>query len=515
VNAPLPPHLHRYVVEQDYQDYTPRDQSVWRHVLRRLRTHLSDKAHPAYLKGLTETGIDVEAIPHLGTMNEKLRRLGWSCVGVRGFIPPAVFTELQSRSVLAIAADIRSHQTIGYTPAPDIIHESAGHAPILIDEAYANYLRSCGEVGFKAIASAEDRTLFEAIRNLSVVKEDPSATADDLAHAQSRLQAASVSVRYVSESTRASRLYWWTAEYGLVGTLDKPRLYGAGLLSSIAEAEACLEPAVRKVPLSVECTTQTYDITKMQPQLYVARDFAHLNDVLSDFKRTLSWTQGGDFGLDEALRSRTVNHLVLSTAFGQTLEVTGEVQRLYRSGQQTGPNLTTSVVELAGPTMLSKGGISKTGPKRMAAVVLVGREQLPERGHFTIRLTSGVEASGFAIGGHEVIDFRVWQGGQPLGVPTWATVLIASAIPSVAGAAADVQAWDAAFGQLDSFAAGDAEAKARAHRAQELSPQLAALYQEVRHMREHRQANASRLKAIAALAPHETLLQGEIDELLS
>ena len=186
----LPAHLKRYLVEQRYDSYTPRDHAVWRHILARLRRHLEPRAHPVYLRGLEQTGIDVDAIPRLETMNARLEKLGWSCVGVRGFVPPAVFTELQARGVLAIAADIRSHKTLLYTPAPDIVHESAGHAPIIADQAYAAYLKACGEVGFKAIASAEDRALFEAIRTLSVVKEDPLATPDDVTHAQARLDAA-------------------------------------------------------------------------------------------------------------------------------------------------------------------------------------------------------------------------------------------------------------------------------------------------------------------------------------
>ena len=109
-------------------------------------------------------------------MNEKLSQLGWAAVGVRGFIPPAVFTELQALGVLAIAADIRTHEHIEYTPAPDIVHESAGHAPIIANARYAEYLKRCGLVGFKAIATVEDQAVFEAIRNLSVVKEDPTAT---------------------------------------------------------------------------------------------------------------------------------------------------------------------------------------------------------------------------------------------------------------------------------------------------------------------------------------------------
>ncbi|HEX8907722.1 MAG TPA: phenylalanine 4-monooxygenase, partial [Anaeromyxobacteraceae bacterium] len=90
----LPPHLRRYVVPQDYPAYTPRDQAVWRHVLRRLVRHLASRAHPAYLRGLEATGIGVERIPSMDEMNEKLSQLGWAAVSVRGFIPPAVFTEL-------------------------------------------------------------------------------------------------------------------------------------------------------------------------------------------------------------------------------------------------------------------------------------------------------------------------------------------------------------------------------------------------------------------------------------
>ena len=46
-----------------------------------------------------------------------------------------------------------------------------------------------------------------------------------------------------------SRLHWWTVEYGLIGTLEKPKIYGAGLLSSIGESVSCLEPHVKKIAL--------------------------------------------------------------------------------------------------------------------------------------------------------------------------------------------------------------------------------------------------------------------------
>jgi phenylalanine-4-hydroxylase len=79
--------------------------------------------------------------------------------------------EFQAYNVLVIASDIRQLEHIEYTPAPDIIHEGAGHAPIIANCEYAEYLRRFGEIGCKAISSYEDYELYEAIRILSILKE--------------------------------------------------------------------------------------------------------------------------------------------------------------------------------------------------------------------------------------------------------------------------------------------------------------------------------------------------------
>jgi phenylalanine-4-hydroxylase len=82
--------------------------------------------------------------------------------------------------VLVIASDIRQLEHIEYTPAPDIIHEGAGHA-IIANPEYAEYLRRFGEIGCKAISSDTDYQMYEAIRLLSIVKEGrhPQATIDE------------------------------------------------------------------------------------------------------------------------------------------------------------------------------------------------------------------------------------------------------------------------------------------------------------------------------------------------
>ena len=508
----LPAHLRRYVVDQDHGAYTPRDHAVWRQILHRLADRLKDTAHASYLSGLAATGISLECIPSLDDMNEKLEALGWSAVGVRGFIPPAVFTELQSLGVLAIAADIRSHEHIEYTPAPDIIHESAGHAPILADRRYAEYLKRCGEVGFRAIASLEDQAVYEAIRNLSVVKEDPAATAEELRLAEERLRAASASRRYVSESTKASRLYWWTAEYGLVGDLTDPKLYGTGLLSSLGEATHCLTCEVRRVPLSLVCTDTEYDITRMQPQLFVARDFDHLFEVLETFEATLGWRRGGDHGLEEALHARTVNHLVLDGG----LELTGKVVARIPARSQLAPGLGTAVARLEGPIQVSRNGKATERPWNGEALVAFGSGSLPSRGAFSLDLPSGLSLTGFRVGEYEVIHVRGHQDGRSLDLPSWALLFLSAKLPSVAGGPADPGAWDAWFGDHSALAEGEAEVQARSRKAMALPPEVAALYREARALREGGRINVDRLRALQSRAlehPAEWVLLAEVAEL--
>jgi phenylalanine-4-hydroxylase len=326
----VPHHLRRYVVEQDYAQYTEIDQAVWRFVLLQTYQRLQHTAHPAYRAGLAQTGISVERIPHIAEMNECLERFGWRAVCVDGFIPPRAFQEFQAVSILPIAAEIRTKDHLVYTPAPDIIHEAAGHAPILPDARYAAYLRAIGDLGKKAFSSPEDARVYAAIFDLSEVKETRGGSPEAVSAAEQRLERALSEVTYTSEASRLSRLYWWTAEYGLVGTPSEYRLYGAGLLSSLWESHACHEAAVRKLPLSAACVEQGYDITRTQPQLFVARDFEHLFDVLGEVDASLAYRQGGEHALAAALRSQEISTCHFRgdrCAIGQLRAVLGTAQQ--------------------------------------------------------------------------------------------------------------------------------------------------------------------------------------------
>src|SRR5690625_7692333 len=152
--------------------------------------------------GLKKTGISTEYIPSMYGMNRILKDIGWAAVAVDGFIPPTAFMEFQAYNVLVIAEDIRQIQNIEYTPAPDIIHESAGHAPIIANHEYAEYLRRFGEIGSKAISSAEDYEMYEAIRHLSIVKEDRESNQKVIDRAELRVLDLQNSITELSEMSK-------------------------------------------------------------------------------------------------------------------------------------------------------------------------------------------------------------------------------------------------------------------------------------------------------------------------
>ena len=313
VTSKLPIHLHKFIVNQQYSNYTPQNQAVWRYVMRMNVDYLSKVAHKSYLKGLDITGISIEEIPKMNGMNRILKEIGWAAVSVDGFIPPNAFMEFQAYNVLVIAADMRTINHIEYTPAPDIIHEAAGHAPIISNPEYAEYLRRFGEIGSKAISSTKDYEIYEAIRLLSILKENPNSLQNEVLAAQKNVEFLQENMGELSEMAQIRNLHWWTVEYGLIGTIDSPRIYGAGLLSSIGESNWCMKNEVKKLPYSIDTACVNFDITKPQPQLFITPDFAYLSLVLEEFANTMAIRTGGLNSLQKLINSKNLGTIELST----------------------------------------------------------------------------------------------------------------------------------------------------------------------------------------------------------
>ncbi len=321
----LPPHLRPFVAIQDYDKYTPRDHAIWRFLLHQLKFSLKGKAHNTYFDGLAKTGIGLDAIPRIEDINACLNKLGWQAAAVDGFLPPAVFMEFQARKVLAIALNIRSFDHMLYTPAPDIIHESAGHAPFLVDIDYAEFLQRFGELGMQAIANQHDMNIYEAVRQLSIVKESSSSTPQEISDAEARIEKLQNTKVTPSEANLLARLHWWTVEYGLVGNTSDYTIYGAGLLSSLAESQSCMDDErVAKHALTINAIDTAYDITAPQPQLFVTESCRHLSQVLEEYGRHMCCQRGGTSALVEANQAASINTITLNSG----IQIAGKLSRV-------------------------------------------------------------------------------------------------------------------------------------------------------------------------------------------
>ena len=350
----IPHHLRQYVIQQNYDAYDEVDQAVWRFVLLQTYHRLKELAHPAFTDGLKQTGISVSHIPRIEEMDACLSQFGWGAVCVDGFIPPRAFQEFQALGIMTIAADIRTPEHLAYTPAPDIIHESAGHSPIVPDPKYRRFLKSFGEIGCRAFSSPQDQRVYEAIRQLSIVKESPESSLQTVQAAEHELNDAVKSISWASETALLSRLHWWTVEYGLIGTPSDYRIYGAGLLSSVGESFFCHQPHIKKIPLTPDCIHTSYDITKPQPQLFVVRDFDALNEVLEIVADTLAIRIGGAYALDMAIKSEEV--ATVETNSG--IQITGILSQYQQD--EKGP----VYLQFQGPSCLSHGNQTLTGHSR-------------------------------------------------------------------------------------------------------------------------------------------------------
>jgi len=529
----LPKHLKQFIKPQDYSDYTPINQAVWRYVMRKNVDYLSKVAHHSYLDGLKKTGIEIDSIPSMYGMNRILTEIGWAAVAVDGFIPPNAFMEFQAYNVLVIASDIRQLEHIEYTPAPDIIHEGAGHAPIIANPEYAEYLRRFGEIGCKAISSHKDYQMYEAIRLLSILKEAEDTPQEKIDEAEKAVADLQNNMGELSEMAQIRNLHWWTVEYGLIGTVENPKIYGAGLLSSIGESAWCMTDNVKKIPYDISAANQNFDITQLQPQLFVTPNFSYLSLILEEFANKMALRTGGLSGIKKLIHSNALGTIELSTGlqisgvFTNVLEeegkpvyiqTTGKTALSYREKELVGHGTLTHPEGFGSPIGKLKGfnlAIEDMSPKDLQAYSIVENEtvKLEFEGNIIVEgeiITGSRNLHGEII----LISFRnctVTHGETILFQPEWGNydMAIGKKVVSAFSGPADV----------NSFNLINSVPKTTTIKAKHTDERddLEVLYQTVRMIRENKDSK-SELKSVFEKLKNnhqnDWLLSVEIVELL-
>ncbi|MEJ1224095.1 aromatic amino acid hydroxylase [Sediminicola sp. 1XM1-17] len=528
----LPKHLKQYIKPQNYDDYTSINQAVWRYVMRKNVDYLSRVAHKSYLDGLKKTGISIDHIPNMYGMNRILKEIGWAAVAVDGFIPPSAFMEFQAYNVLVIASDIRQLNHIEYTPAPDIIHEGAGHAPIIANPEYAEYLRRFGEIGCKAISSAKDYELYEAVRHLSIIKEAADTPQEEVDRAEKLIEDLQQNMGEPSEMALIRNLHWWTVEYGLINTVEQPKIYGAGLLSSIGESAWCMTDEVKKIPYSIEAAHTSFDITKPQPQLFVTPDFAFLSQVLEEFANTMALRTGGLKGIAKLINSNALGTAELSTGlqisgvFDRVIEFDGKPAYIstkgktalsYREKELVGHSTKHHAEGFGSPIGKLKGinlAIEDMSPRDLKAYHIYEGETV------TLEFESGVKVTGDIITGTRnlqgkilLITFEnctVTYNGETLFQPKWGLyhMAVGEKVLSAFNGPADLNSFDLVSHELT-------ETTIKAKKTKETT-QLELLYQQIRDFREGTNTTISRNKVFQEVKsnyPKDWLLSVELYEL--
>jgi phenylalanine-4-hydroxylase len=219
--------------------YSDAENAIWAELFARQKRAIRGKACDEFMQGLEALRLPEDRVPQLAEVSAALaRETGWGVAAVPALIDLPEFFALLADRKFPAATFVRRREELDYLQEPDIFHEIFGHAPLLTNRHFADFTQAFGRVG--VAATDEDRI--------------------DLA-----------------------RLYWFTAEFGLVQKAGGPlRIYGGGILSSIGETAYAVEsdrPMRQRFELLGALRTP-YRIDIMQPLYYVLEDLSELDGLM-------------------------------------------------------------------------------------------------------------------------------------------------------------------------------------------------------------------------------------------
>jgi phenylalanine-4-hydroxylase len=336
----------------------------------------------------------------------------------------------------------------------------------------------------------------------------------------------------LSEMSRIRNLHWWTVEYGLIGTIENPKIYGAGLLSSIGESAWCMTDNVKKIPYDISAADQSFDITKPQPQLYVTPDFAQLNSVLEEFANTMALRKGGPKSVQKLIDSKALGTIELSTGIqisgiftnvieheGKSVYVqtTGKTALSYREKELVGHGTEYHAEGFGSPIGKLKGinlAIEEMSPRDLRAYDIYEGEQvtLEFEGNITVKgeiITGSRNLQGEIL----LIKFKnctVTHNDTILFQPEWGIydMAVGKKVISAFSGPADVNSFD----MINHVPSSQTIKQKKSPEREELEK----LYASIRNIREHKPAITTLKEAFASVTanhPNDWLLSVEIAEL--
>lgn len=225
-----------YTIDQDWESYSEAEHHRWDRLYKRQCEILPGRACDAFLEALNKLKLSEGGVPHMERLSDRLEAItGWRIVPVADLVPDDVFFDHLANKRFPAAAFLRPEEEFDYLQEPDVFHDIFGHAPMLAEPAFAEFMQAYGKGGQSAGAKGQ-------LHNLA-------------------------------------RLYWYTVEFGLIRTRDGMRIYGAGILSSPLESRFCLEDAS---PNQI-----AFDLERVMKTRYIIDDFQRSYFVIENFQTLL------------------------------------------------------------------------------------------------------------------------------------------------------------------------------------------------------------------------------------
>ena len=229
--------------------YSAEDDATWKTLFDRQMAFLPGKVAPEYLEGVAALGLTGDKTPQVRDIDARLMVLnGAGAVGVPALIPPTQFFTLLSERKFPVATFLRRPEHLDYIEEPDLFHEVFGHCPMLTNKSFADFIEGFGQ------------------RALSLPK----------------------SCRW-----HMFRLFWFTVEFGLIRSDAGLRAFGAGIVSSPAEAANALSNVPKVVDFDLlEVLRTPYRIDIVQPIYFAIDSFDALAACLdAEFEAVIAQAQ--------------------------------------------------------------------------------------------------------------------------------------------------------------------------------------------------------------------------------
>ncbi|MGC1300064.1 MAG: phenylalanine 4-monooxygenase [Alloacidobacterium sp.] len=237
----------QYLIQQDWNAYTPEQHAVWAELVSRRMPQLEEHACAEYLDGFHQIGLREDSIPNLAEVNKRLGpRTGWNATPVSGFLPPDAFFEMLAARQFPTTTWLRKRESLEYTPEPDIFHDVFGHVPMHAHPVFADFLQQYGRVCL------------------------------GLMHDKDKLE-------------RMGRLFWFTVEFGVIRQKGTIKLYGSGLISSHGESTHVINngPEIRDFDLDA-VLSQEFLVSEMQKVLYAVESFDQIYEAAKEAEQRLA-----------------------------------------------------------------------------------------------------------------------------------------------------------------------------------------------------------------------------------